>query len=610
MLCCRKHVLLPIGILLLNLIACQPKSNTDASAPKEVKVYYNGFDVPDTYKTGWEKFSYLFQKDTNYVNDQGLTLVSPEAYKHYTPASTLPNRSKMLIREDLEAHFFPLDLDTAQQYQYIHNYNCTYDPKNFRYADVAYPSPCENGPNAKAKARVVLVNKSQAPKTVHCRMFYQNTSYWFPTTANVDLTTDVALRNFYGGSNKLVVELGAGEQKEVFLDYIIGQDPKGNEWAARKFYGPARPGAYEFMLWVSEDSADPLVQDKIDYTQLNPFAYFQSKRVQGDVSVVDKIAYLDATHFKFISLLETFDGDNIYKPGDIYVLSDRDEKPLCDTCTGYFKDVIANEWTPDDYFKGFIHEAPMVKAEYGNRKENVRIDEHGIYLKCPGSTAEKKQKTWGEIKFGPSFLYGTVRVVAKFSQLRNKETHTPTGIVHNLWLYQYNHPYADPIPNHPYAHMVNNKGKQPYEIDIEIWSKIYDENWGGGSAINYSIVDYMRDENVLVKPGEEKTFDEGKIIVDRLNNRQLNYPGESLLRQDFFEQYHLYEMVWTPHNVTYKVDGRQVAQIDWRMAKIPDEYSFLWIGSPIYQDGTYYSQNGIPFLPTDRFSHIRYISIE
>lgn len=82
------------------------------------------------------------------------------------------------------------------------------------------------------------------------------------------------------------------------------------------------------------------------------------------------------------------------------------------------------------------------------------------------------------------------------------------------------------------------------------------------------------------------------------------------MRQDFFEQYHLYEMIWTPHNVSYRVDGKEVAKIDWRMAKIPDEYCFLWIGSPIYQDGTYYAQNGIPFLPDDRFTHIRYISIE
>ncbi|BDS14130.1 family 16 glycosylhydrolase [Aureispira anguillae] len=607
MLCLKKCNVLFICVILFNLISCQSGSRTENK--KEVKVYYNGFPVPDEYKSGWEKFAHFFQKDTNYVNDNRVTLVSPQAYKFYQPSSTLPSRSKMIVREDLEVHFYPLNLDTAQQYQYVHEYNCKYEPHNFRYADVAYPSPCENGPHAKEKARAVLINKSETVKTIRCRMFFQNTSYWFPTSPDANFNTNVHLQNFYGGSNLLEVELQPGEEKEVFLEYIIGQDPKGNERASKQFYGPARPGSYEFMLWVSEEEADPLVQEKIDYTTINPFAYFQSKWVKGDVSVVDKVAHLAATHFKFVTHLETFDGANIYKPGTVYLLSNRDEKPLCDTCNGYFKDVIADEWTPDDYFKGYIHDAPMIKAEYGNRKENVRIDENGIYLRCPGSTPEKKQKTWGEIKFGPSFLYGTVKVVAKFSQLRNKETHTPTGIVHNLWLYQFNHPYADPIPGHPYAHMVNSRGKQPYEIDIEIWSKIYEENWGGGSAINYSIVDYMRDANVLVKPGEEKVID-NILKVDRVNDRQLNYPGEELLHQDFFNQYHLYEIIWTPHDVSYRVDGEQVAKIDWRMAKIPDEYTFLWIGSPIYQDGTYYAQEGIPFLPNDRFSHIRYISIE
>ncbi|WP_052596859.1 family 16 glycosylhydrolase [Aureispira sp. CCB-QB1] len=608
MLYSTKYSVFTIGILLF-LVACQSKKNESSETKKAVKVYYNGFSIPDSYQSGWEKFSHLFQKDTNYVNEEGVTLVSPEAYKHFKPASTLPNNSTMLIREDLEAHFFPLNLDTAKQYQYIHKYNCEYEPHAFRYADVAYPSPCEYGPNAKTKARAVLINKSQEEKTVRCRMFFQNTSYWFPTTADGNFTHQGHLQNYYGGTNLQTVTLAPGEEKEVYLEYIIGQDPKGTEKVAKRFYGPARPGAYEFMLWVSEEENDPLVQERVDYASINPFAYFQTKRLKGDISVLNKVAHIASTHFKFVTLMETFDGDNIYTPGTLYILSDRDEKPLCDTCTGYFRDVIANEWEPDDYFKGHISKAPWIKAAYGNRKENVRIDENGIYLRCPGSTPEHKHKTWGEVKFGPSFMYGTVKVVAKFSQLRNKETHTPTGIVHNLWLYQFRHPSADPIPGHPYAYMVNDKGKQPYEIDIEIWSKIYDENWGGGSAINYSIVDYMRDADVLVKPGEKKTLD-GVLHVDRLNNRQLNYPGEKLLRQDFFEQYHLYEMIWTPHNVSYRVDGKEVAKIDWRMAKIPDEYCFLWIGSPIYQDGTYYAQNGIPFLPDDRFTHIRYISIE
>lgn len=603
-----RQIVFFVGIFLF-FVACKSEKKDFSGIKENVKVYYNEFPIPNEYRTGWEKFAHIFQKDTSYVNEYRVTLVSPEAYKHYTPASTLPSSSKMLIREDLEAHFYPLDLDTAKHYQYAHKYNCVYEPHIFKYADVAYPSPCEYGPNAKTKARAVLINKSQEEKIVYCRMFFQNTSYWYPTAADADFSHNGNLQNYYGGTNLQKVTLAPGEEKEIYLEYIIGQDPKGTERANKQFYGPARPGAYEFMLWVSEEADDPLVQEKVNYASINPFAYFQTKRLKGDVSVVNKMAHIGSTHFKFVTLMETFDGDNIYEPGSIYILSDRDEKPLCDTCAGYFRDVIADEWEPDDYFKGYINEAPWIKAAYGNRKENVRIDENGIYLKCPGSTPEHKHKTWGEVKFGPSFMYGTVKVVAKFSQLRNKETHTPTGIVHNLWLYQFRHPSADPIPGHPYESMVNDKGKQPYEIDIEIWSKIYEENWNGGSAINYSIVDYMRDANVLVKPGEEKMLD-GKFKVDRLNNRQLNSPGEELLRQDFFEEYHLYEMIWTPHDVSYRVDGKEVAKIDWRMAKIPDEYCFLWIGSPIYQDGTYYAQKAIPFLPDDRFTHIRYISIE
>lgn len=586
-----------------SLFSC---SNEPASPPA-FKIYYNDFAVPPM-DSSWTRFAYLFQKDTNYLNEFELTTIVPHTYyKDWQPAATLPTRSKMITKADLEVHFYPLDQDTAKQFQYIHKYNCVYDPKNYYFADIAYPNPCA-GKDKKAKGKAVFVNKSNQPKTMKCRLFYQNTSYWYPTSIHADFTNRFFLSNYYGGSQTYTVTLGPNETKEVYLEYVIGKDPKKNEWATKKYYGAARSGAYEFMLWASEDASDLLIQDTLDYTKVNPFAYVQERLMNSDFSVNEKFAHLHSTHFKFITLMETFDGDNIYNPGDVYMLSDRDQKPLCDTCNGYFKDVISEEWTLDDYFKGFISKAPMIKAEYGNRKENVRIDQNGIYLKCPGSTPEKKQKTWGEVKFAPGFLYGTVKIVAKLSQLRNAKGHTPTGIVHNLWLYEFNHPYADPIPNHPYKHLVNSNGKQPYEIDIEIWSKIYDENWNGGSSINYSIVDYMRYADAVVKPGEAIEFEGNKI--DRLNLVQLNYPGQELLQREFFDQYHLYEISWTPHDVIYKIDGKQTAKIDWRMAKIPDEYAFLWIGSPIYQDGTYYSQTGIPFLPSDRFTHIRYISIE
>jgi len=611
----RSFILLFFSLVILSLWSCQDTPHeyiTDTG----VKVYYNGFPVRDDYKGGWEKFSYLFKSDTNYVNEFGLTKLPPHTYKHWKPYSTLQSNSKMIVREDLEAHFYPLSQDTAKEFLYVHQYNCIYDPKNYRYADVAYPNPClPNDPPAKAK--VVLTNKSDSSKTINCRMFYQNNSYWFSTGMDATFENKLHLTNYYGGSQPSTIELAAGETKEIYLEYVIGQDPKGDSWSTKKFYGPARPGAYEFMLWVTEDANDPLVQDSLDYTEINPFAYFQINR-KVDGSIIDKMCHLHASHFKFITLQENFKSGNIYNPGDVYKLSHNDAKPLCDTCKGnYFRDVIASDWTLEDYFEGYIKDAPWIKAEYGGRKENVRIDENGIFLRNPGSTDSLKQKTWGEVKFAPSFLYGTVKVVAKFSQLRYANSHTPTGIIHNLWLYQHNHPYADPIPGHPYEKLVNSIGKQPYEIDIEIWSKIDSENWGGGSEINYSIVDYMRDQNVVVKPGETKKYkradkkgEVNKRTIDRLNNIQLNVPCEKLLRQDFFDQYHLYEIVWSPYDIHYKIDGKEVAKIDWTMAKIPDEYAFLWIGSPMYQDGTYYAQSGIPFIPTDQFSHIRYISIE
>lgn len=611
----RSFILFFFSLTMLSLSSCQETSH-EYTKDNGVKVYYNDFPVRDDYKGGWEKFSHLFKSDTNYVNEFGLTKLPPHTYKHWRPSSTLQSNSKMIIREDLEAHFYPLDQDTAKEFVYVHQYNCVYDPKNYRYADVAYPNPClPNDPPA--KARVVLINKSDSSKTINCRMFYQNNSYWHPTGITADLSNKLYLTNYYGGSKPSAIKLGPGETKEIYLEYVIGQDPKNDSWKTKKFYGPARPGAYEFMLWVTEDTNDPLVQDTLDYTKINPFAYFQVKR-KTDGGVIDNIAHIHASHLKFITLQENFKSGNLYNPGDIYKLSDNDAKPLCDTCKGnYFRDVIANDWTLEDYFEGYIKDAPWIQAEYGGKKENVRIDENGIYLKNPGSTDSLKQKTWGEVKFAPSFLYGTVKVVAKFSQLRNTNSHTPTGIIHNLWLYQHNHPYADPIPGHPYANLVNSLGKQPYEIDIEIWSKIDSENWGGGSEINYSIVDYMRHQNAIVKPGEITEYKyknkgdvNDKRTMDRLNNIQLNVPCVKLLRQDFFDQYHLYEIVWTPSDIQYKIDGIQVAKIDWRMAKIPDEYAFLWIGSPMYQDGTYYAQSGIPFIPTDQFSHIRYISIE
>ena len=582
--------------------------NTQQEAAPFQDTYVKPFERPEGFDGGWERFDVHFEKNKTFVNDHRVGLLTNHARQQPLPASSFPMRSQAIQSSNLEAHFFPLDLDTTERYQYVHEYAKIYAPHRYRYADVAFPNPCYHGDTAQAQARVVLTNPTQTSQTWYYRLFYQNTSYWYPTDAGMDANNPNGWRsNYYGGSALQQVTLAPGETQTVYIPYTIGKDPKGEERQRYRFYGPARPGAYEFGLWVDTDPNHPLLAPELDYTEVNPFAYLQQAQREGR-SLANNWAYTHAQHFKFITLQETFDGTNIYTPDKLYLISDKDNKPLCDTCQGYFKDVLTDEWTTDDFFKGFIAEAPWIKVPYGNRKENVRIDERGIFLRVPGSTPEQKQKTWGEIKFGPSFLYGTVKVVAKLAQLRHPYTHTPTGVVHNIWLYEFNHPYADPVPGHPYAYMVNDKGKQPYEIDIEIWSKIYDENWGGGSAINYSIVDYMRDANVVVKPKMDTTINDRR--VDRSNDRQLNYPGTELLRQDFFNEYHLYEIVWTPHSVQYKIDGEERAFIDWTMASIPNQYSFLWLGSPIYQDGTYYAQDKIPFLPYDLFSHIRYISIE
>ena len=165
-----------------------------------------------------------------------------------------------------------------------------------------------------------------------------------------------------------------------------------------------------------------------------------------------------------------------------------------------------------------------------------------------------------------------------------------------------------PDPKNPYHNFVNSIGTQPYEIDFEIWSSITQKQvWDDSALINYSVVDYMRDPNVYLKPDEVKQF--GNYIADRSNGRQINIPGKQFPKQ-FFNYYHLYEIYWTPTYVRYVLDGKEVALITRKMAKIPDQEAYLWIGSPIYQDGTYYAQTQIPFLPYDMLDEIDWIRIE
>ena len=117
----------------------------------------------------------------------------------------------------------------------------------------------------------------------------------------------------------------------------------------------------------------------------------------------------------------------------------------------------------------------------------------------------------------------------------------------------------------------------------------------------------MRDPKVLLKPDEEKRF--GRYTANRFNQRQCHIHGEKFLA-DFFWSFHTYELYWYPTYIRFLVDGKECALITREMAKIPDKYLFLWIGSPMYQDGTYYNQSSIPFLQRDKESVIDYIKIE
>jgi beta-glucanase (GH16 family) len=183
----------------------------------------------------------------------------------------------------------------------------------------------------------------------------------------------------------------------------------------------------------------------------------------------------------------------------------------------------------------------------------------------------------------------------------------PNGIIHNLWLYERDPDAVDTTSQ--WKHLVNGNGKQPYEIDFEIWSSMEGVNtmWDDNAFINYSIVDYMRNPNVKLRPGEMKQM--GPYKAERLNTRQAGIPGTEL-NKSFFESFHTYELFWYPERVVFKLDGKETAVITPDMAAIPDKHMFLWIGSPLYQDGTYYSQNSIPFLKQDKFSVIDYIRIE
>lgn len=506
------------------------------------------------------------------------------------------------------ADFKPLGFDTKLNLQYTHVYSkeCVYhkDSTTWKYAEVCFPNTCLT--KDKAYAEVTVRNPTSSTKTYYLRLFYQNTSYWYATDDSIDLNSQSYLENYYGASQVVKVKAEALTEYEVKIPYTIGMNPK-HEFDYEPSNDPARPGNYEFLLLALPDSTTELMQENLDLKKINPFVEVKRDELQnGGKKYLNYSSYVGPQHFKFVFLDEYFDGVNDITTDHIYLPKDRVQKKLCDTCSDWYRAIISEHWSVDVFSKGFISKAPFVKADYGNRLENFKIDSSGITLSIPKSGRGDYNKTWGEFTFGPAYKYGHLTVRAKFSQMFTNWG-TPNGIIHNLWLYQRDYERLD--TTNPYHYLTNSNGTQPYEIDFEMWSSQENINtmWDDNAFINYAIVDYMRDANTLVKPGDMKELDGYK--VNRLNNQQLNVPGDNIPKS-FFNDFHTYELYWYPDHVRFLLDGKQTAVITKRMAKIPDKHMFLWIGSPMYQDGTYYSQSNIPFLKYDKESVIDYIKIE
>jgi hypothetical protein len=504
--------------------------------------------------------------------------------------------------------FKPLGFDPKLNLQYTHVYSdqCVYHTADtvWKYGEVCFPNTCITKDSAYAEIR--LKNTSSKTKTYYLRLFYQNTSYWYRTDDSLDFQSNNYLDNYYGTSGIISATVEAGKEAVVKIPYRIGLNAKGDfNFDASK--DPARPGNYEFLVVTSTVKDNLLFDDNLDLQKQNPFAIAKTDQLKNaGKTYFNQSAYVGPQHFKFVFLDEYFDKVNDLTPNHIYLPKDGKEKKLCDTCSGWFKGLINEYWKSSDFFTGFISKAYFVKADYGIKKELTVIDTNGVTCIMPKSTRGSYRKTWGEFLFGPSFKYGHLTVRAKFAQMMNK-TGTPNGIIHNLWLYQRDPDAGD--ESNPYSYLRNPAGKQPYEIDFEIWDSEEGINtmWDDNAFINYSIVDYMRDPNVLVKPGEMKKY--GKYTVNRLNKRQLNIPGGNIPRQ-YFDGYHTYELYWYPDHVRFLTDGYEQAVITKDIAKIPDKYLFLWIGSPFYQDGIYYNESWIPFLEKDKRTIVDYIKIE
>lgn len=535
---------------------------------------------------------------TEYFDEKYLLYKLPsDYYANHPVEQTFSETKTHLSYNGVEMEFSPMGYSDSLFLQYTHIYSkeCVYHTNDttWKYAEVMFPNSCIT--KDYTYATIKLYNNEDIAKTLNLRVFYQNTSYWYPS--NNAAVAEKTLDNYYGKSDILTVTLPPNADSVVKIGYTIGMNPKGEFWNADK--GPARPGNYEFMLFADTGSQG-LMNPKVDIEFVNPFTEVVKNKQSN-------FAYVGAKHFKFVFLDEYFDDMNDLHTNHVYIAKyNGSQKNLCDTCSGWYKDVISENWDGKDFFNGYINSAGYVKADYGIRQNLTRIDKNGITLTIPGSTKGKYNKTWGEVLFGQSLKYGHITVRAKFAPMFGKGG-TPNGIIHNLWLYERD-PNA-PDSTNPYHYLHNGSGKQPYEIDFEIWSSMEGVNsqWDNKAFINYSIVDYMRDSSVTLKPGEFKEI--GKYRAERLNNRQAGIPGNPL-NPNFFDYFHTYELYWYPDSVRFLLDGKEVGVITKDMADIPNTHMFLWIGSPLYQDGTYFSQSAIPFLESDKHSIIDYIRIE
>ncbi|HRN93368.1 MAG: family 16 glycosylhydrolase [Chitinophagales bacterium] len=548
----------------------------------------------------------FLENNAYYDSELLLRKVPPFTYVKNEMESSFPeyyhkSKAHIIATCGADIDFQPLGhpVNLFLNYTHIYSPNCVYHTADtvYKFAEVAFPNPCLS--QGKLFAKVEISNTLNKSQTFYLRTFYQNTSYWY--NVNNSNYGNKILDNFYGASATVAVTLNAGEKQTVSIPYSIGLDPK-NE-ADDHSQVPARPGNYEFALVVQTDTLQPIMQSTTDWKTVNPFAAIRANRQNN---LLGNTAYVNPKHFKFTFLEEKFDGTNDTALGHLYVPFDHTEKKLCDTCTGWFKDIITEDWTKEDFYEGKIAKAPMVKAEYGQRKENVGVSANGFRLLIPGSTKEKKQKTWGEIKMGQTFKYGHVTIRAKLAPMIGKGG-TPNGIIHNIWLYQRT---ADPIDTtNPYNYLRDPVwNSQLYEIDFEVWSSTYDwQAWDNKCNINYAIIDYMRNPNVVLKPGEERGT--GKYSINRFPEKSANILGEDL-SPEWFSRFHTFEVIWQPEKIRMLIDGKETACFTPEYSSIPDKHMFLWIGSPIYQDGTYFTQSFIPFTETDKETIIDYIKIE